>query len=76
LNARIKEFDIELVVYDEVEYFKQWDDDSFNYPYTPRKTLIGSYKFDITNRSIDYEYYKNNIKFDKSLTCLEEPWFN
>ena len=51
LNAQLKEFDIELVVYDEIEYFRNWEAESFNYPYTGRKQLIGSYKFDFTNRS-------------------------
>lgn len=36
---------VELVIYDEVEYFGEYDDDNFAYPYTDRKTLMGSYKF-------------------------------
>jgi hypothetical protein len=30
--------DFELVIYDEIEYFKDFDDPEFNYPYMDRKS--------------------------------------
>jgi len=35
---------MELVVYDETEYFRDWDHPLFNYPYMPRKTKLQSFK--------------------------------
>ena len=33
-------FDIDLIMYDEIEFFRAHDHPLFNYPYTPRKNLL------------------------------------
>ena len=64
--------DLELIMYDEKEYFQQWDSPMFNYPYEPRKTIIESTKFVSMNQgNEDYILKKVNLKLKKSLTCLE-----
>lgn len=30
-------YDFDLAVYDEIEVFREWDDELFNYPYGQRK---------------------------------------
>ena len=57
LNKQLEEMDIELLVFDETEYFQEYHHDSFNYPYIPRKTIIESFKmnFDsLITRSSEY----------------------
>jgi hypothetical protein len=36
-------FHFELVVYDEIEKFRDYDHDIFNYPYEARKTKLASF---------------------------------
>ena len=50
----MKELSFELVMYDETEYFRQFNDPEFNYPFIPRKNLINSYKFNIPWPKEDY----------------------
>jgi len=33
IDGLMQSLDIELVIYDEVEYFKSYDDPEFNYPF-------------------------------------------
>ncbi len=40
-----EKFDMEVVVYDEVEKFRKYDDDEFSYPYQKRKNNLGTIKF-------------------------------
>ena len=47
INSIFKTFDSELVLYDEFEDFRQWNDPLFKYPYTKRKSILDSYKFQI-----------------------------
>jgi hypothetical protein len=52
----------ELVLYDEVEYFKNYNDPEFNYPYSNRKTKLGSFNLEITvPDDYDYEYIAKSI---------------
>jgi hypothetical protein len=73
INHLFLDFNFELVLYDESEYFKPHDDPEFNYPWIPRKTLIESSKFNIDDiQSPDeYEYLFQDIKMIKSEVCLE-----
>jgi len=41
------QLEIELLVYDEIEYFRKYDDPEFNYPFSRRKNKIGQYTFNI-----------------------------
>ena len=33
VNVKLTGYDVGLILYDEVEYFKDWDDPLFNYPF-------------------------------------------
>ena len=46
IDGIFKEFEFELVIYDEVEYFKKYTHEEFFYPYQLRKTNLGSYNFE------------------------------
>lgn len=65
--------EMDLVVYDETEYFREYDDAQFDYPYTLRKTKLGAQFFTVANTDVDYQFNKADIKFMKSETCLEAP---
>ena len=50
-------FEINLVVYDEIENFQDYDSLLFNYPYEQRKNVIQTIDFS-ANVSVDnYAYY-------------------
>ena len=74
----------ELVLYDEIEKFRDYDDSQFNYPYQPRKTKLNSFTLDNsqfeyvdgTYSLLDYEYPRQDIKFQGSEVCLESHWFD
>ena len=60
----MREFDIELVVYDETEYFREFDDPDFNYPFQPRKNILSAYKFVIPPiTGEDYKFVTQRINF-------------
>ena len=68
---------VELVVYDETESFTDSKDPLFNYPYSDRKQIIGSYKLKFENETSSSTVFdKNNIKMYKSAVCLEPPFYN
>jgi hypothetical protein len=68
---------VELVVYDETETFRESNDIQFNYPYSDRKQIIGTYKLKFENEATkDSMFYINNIKMYKSAVCLELPFYN
>ena len=54
---------MDLLVYDENEYFQDWNNPLFSYPYTMRRTIVSTYKFFINRQTIDYEYLVQNINF-------------
>ena len=78
----------ELVVYDEIEIFRQNTHPEFDYPYGLRKTSLDLTTFDVTSLywkdeektefeyESDYEYFSNNVKFQKSNVCLQAQYFN
>ena len=41
-------YNFEYVIYDEVEVFRDWSEDLFNYPYADRKTIVS-----LINSTID-----------------------
>jgi hypothetical protein len=64
INNLLSEFDYELVIYDEVEYFKNYKDPEFDYPYQERRTKIGNQKFNVSiNDDLDYNYESKQIRF-------------
>ena len=65
INSLFKAFEFELVAYDEVEYFKKYNNPEFNYPYQMRKTKLGTFAFDILidEETYDYNYYSKIVSF-------------
>jgi hypothetical protein len=39
-----QDYDLEVVVYDESEYFPEFNDKKFDYPFMERKSLLTSFK--------------------------------
>lgn len=62
---------MDLVVYDETEYFRQSGDPLFDYPYTPRKTKLSTVTFVIPGSGKDYNFLSTQLKFHRSSVCLE-----
>lgn len=73
LQTKFDQFDFKVVVYDEVEDFRDYDHELFDYPYLDRKTQISSQKINIDLDETTYEYTYNieDIYFQISQTCLE-----
>jgi hypothetical protein len=65
LNSEFfQNLEFQLVVYDEVEYFKKYNNPEFNYPFQKRKTILGSYNFDIAiPLDYDYSYFSKVMSF-------------
>ena len=64
IDGLLQSFDIELIVYDEVENFKSYDDPEFNYPFERRKNLLSRYTFatSIDQETSDYEYPTEEVR--------------
>ena len=65
---KFTKYEVELVVYDEAEYFYDFDHKSFNYPYIDRKSFLSFWKFDpllINENNIykNYDYPRSTIEF-------------
>ena len=57
-------FDINLVVYDEAEKFREYNHPKFNYPYEHRKNYVGLIDMNLTSTNVtskddDYSYEEN-----------------
>ena len=77
ISSKLKEFDVELVIYDEMEHFRQWNNPLFPYPYSLRKNVLNSYKFNFDNKDeTNYYYFSQVIKFERSNVCLQPHWTN
>lgn len=59
----MQSFDAEMVIYDEVEKFRNWDDDEFDYPYEIRKNEIQSYKLTVPFSLTDYQIPNLDVRF-------------
>lgn len=56
-------FELDIVMYDESEYFRAWDHPLFNYPYATRKNILDTIKIkNLDFGKTDYEYYFSKIK--------------
>ena len=78
--------EFELVAYDEIERFNDYQHPKFDYPYAERKNQLSSFNFrskyftmDPINlrldyKSYDYEYTQSQVKFQISKICLEEHY--
>ena len=65
INGLFSEFEFELVIYDEVEYFKKYTNPEFDYPYQKRKTKLGTFSFNILidEDTYDYNYFSKTVSF-------------
>lgn len=72
---KMKQTILEVVIYDESEYFRDYKHPDFMYPWINRKTVAQSEKFKYSRKTIifdkDYEYNFLQAKFQRSETCLE-----
>lgn len=76
IRSYISTLDFELVVYDETEYFRAYDDLEFNYPYIPRKQKMERFYFSIpTSETQDYSVNSVEMKFQRTEACLEPDVF-
>ena len=68
VNNLFGAFEFELVMYDEQEYFKKYNDDEFFYPYQKRKTKLGTFSFNILidEATYNYNYYSKKVSFQLS----------
>lgn len=53
-------FDFDLVIYDEIEFFRKYTSDLFDYPYQKRKNKLSSFSFSADPNRVDssgaYDY--------------------
>jgi hypothetical protein len=65
VNNLFGAFEFELVMYDEQEYFKKYNDDDFFYPYQPRRTKLGTFSFNILidESTYSYNYFSKKVSF-------------
>ena len=65
VNNLFGAFEFELVMYDEQEYFKKYNDDDFFYPYQPRRTKLGTFSFNIliNEETYSYNYFSKKVSF-------------
>ena len=70
VNTAFGKFDFDLVVYDEVEYFRDYTNKLFNYPYQPRKNKLTTFNFDADPNAIaddgGYVYSQMQLRFQQS----------
>lgn len=66
---------MELVVYDEVQYFRKWDSELFEYPYIDRKNKENTFKLSFIKENVDYPYLHTELEFHKATVCLEAPFY-
>ena len=57
-------------MYDEEEYFSNFDSPLFNYPYTPRKNIVSTVKYFLYFGEKDYELFQDDVYLRKSTACL------
>lgn len=46
------------------------------YPYEPRLSTVNSFKVNFTKAGQDYSFSQQTTFFQRSRTCLEQPWWD
>lgn len=64
-------YNFEYVIYDEVEVFRDWSEDLFNYPYADRKTIVSLINSTIDDSTSNYEFKSHDILMKLSDVCQE-----
>ena len=47
INEILSKYEVSLVIYDETEYFRDYNDVLFKYPYVPQKTILHNFNFNV-----------------------------
>ena len=68
----LKQFNFELIVYDETEYFRDAGEEGFDYPYSNQKNNLNYYAPTLNNSRA----YMDFIYLKRSIVCLEEFYMN
>lgn len=76
IEANLAKVFVDLVVYDESEYFRQYNDPQFNYPYAPRKTRLSNFRFQVNDHMGDYQFTSTRVTFGRSSACLEGSYMD
>jgi hypothetical protein len=64
-------FKVEVVVYDEVEHWREDKNDSnFDYPYMPRRSVINSIDLVIPMMGEEYDYNLEMLLFHRVEACM------
>jgi hypothetical protein len=63
INYKLKGIQFDLIVYDEVEYFRRAGDKLFAYPYQPRMTVVDNFKVNFTKDAVDYDFHMTTTNF-------------
>lgn len=63
-------------MYDEIEYFKNYQNPEFFYPYQLRKTNLGSYIFNTFKDGYEYEWVSKTVSLQASEVCMELVPYN
>lgn len=75
-------FEMEIVIYDEFEKFRQYNDPEFTYPYEKRKNLLEKFTFNygVSYSSelgnYDYSFKEENVLFRISQVCMENNYLD
>ena len=81
----MEKYEPQLVIYDEIEDFKEPDSPLFNYPYRKRKNSLGTVAFafpkdlqdqELIKRRENYQYFHHEALMRLSQTCLEPKWYS
>ena len=73
---------MEIVLYDEIEKFRNYDHPQFQYPYELRKVALSEFDFNLkleiprNGINYDYDYKDDNVDFRISQVCLESPYYD
>ena len=67
MNRQFDKFQLEIVIYDEIEKFRNYDHPEFSYPFERRRIDISEFDFSfevpIEGDNYDYEYHNDQIDF-------------
>lgn len=72
---------MQVVIYDEIEKFHDYDHAQFEYPYEKRKNSLLAFEYnnelplDAEGENYDYTYRYDAVKFRVSQVCLEADYF-
>lgn len=75
LDKKLQDFDVELIIYDEVQFFREYYEDLFEYPFIDRKSHEATFKLSFIKSVADYSFINQKLLFHPTSVCLEEPFY-